>query len=115
NGADEHLGLLQPAPRVLPEPSRNSAVQPAHADRLVSQPERGICRAEPFARVARALASQVHEPVEVDAYLLQVRAEQVPHETGLEVVAARGDGRVRGEDDAGARDEARLLERHLSR
>ena len=115
DGADRHLRLRQSLPRVLPEAARDGPVEPAHADRLVREPQRGVRGAEPLARVARSLSTKVHEAVERDADLGEVWAEQIPHEPGVEVVAAGGDRRVRGEDDAGACDQARLLERHLSR
>ena len=90
-------------------------MQAADAHRLVGEAQRGVGGAEPLARIARPLAPEVHKSVEGDADLRQVRAEQVPHEAGVEVVAAGGDGRVRGEDDARAGDQPGLFERHLAR
>src|ERR1700704_5496121 len=41
--------------------------------------------------------------------------QQVPHQAGLEDIATRRDRRVSREHDASARDQPRLLERHLPR
>ena len=90
-------------------------MQAAHADRLVGEPQRRVRGAEPLARVTRPLPAEVHEPVERDAHLFQVRTEEVPHEAGLEVIASGRDRCVRGEDDSGPRDEPRLLEGHAAR
>src|SRR5207247_1822696 len=85
------------------------------SDGLVGQAQRGVRRAQPFARITGALPAQVHEAVERYADLAQVRPKQVPHEPRVEVVAARRDGRMSRENDSGAGDEPRLLERHLAR
>src|SRR5437773_6791504 len=90
-------------------------MQPADPDRLIGQAERGVRRAEPLARIARALPAEVHEAVEGDAHLRQVWPEEVPHQAGVEVVAACRDRRVGGEDNARAGDEPRFFEGHLPR
>ncbi len=115
HGADRHLRFGQPAPDVLPQAPGDRAVQAAHSHRLVGEPQRRIGRAQPLARIAWALAAEVHEPVERDADLIQVRVEQVPDQPGLEVVAAGRDWRVSREHDPGAGDEPRLFQGHLSR
>src|SRR5205823_2957625 len=75
----------------------------------------GVGRAQPLAWITRSLPAQVHEAVERDSDLAEVRPEQIPDEAGVEIVAARRDGRMRREHDAGAGDKARFLERHLAR
>ena len=90
-------------------------MEPAHPDRLVREPQGGIRRAQPLAWIARTLAPEVHETVERHADLAQVRAQQVPHEARLEVIASRGDRCVCGEDDPRAGDQPGLLQGHLPR
>src|SRR2546426_5223237 len=90
-------------------------MQPADPDRLVGEAEGGVRRAEPLARIARALPAEVHEAIEGDAHLRHIWAEEVPHRAGLKVFAPRRDRRVSGEDDARAGDEPRLFEGHLTR
>ncbi len=113
--SDGNLRLWQSAPRVLPQPPRHCAMQPAHTDRLVGQSQRGVSGHKPVARISRTLAAEIHEAVEGDADLGQVGIEEVPHEPGLEEITPGRDRRVRREHDARTRDQPRLLQRHLSR
>ena len=85
----------------------------ADPHRDVGHAQSDVGCAEAFIGIARPLAAEVHEPVERHADLFQVGPEQLVAEPGVEVVAARGHGRVRGEDDAGAGHQAGLLEREL--
>src|SRR2546428_4300394 len=90
-------------------------MQPADPDRLVGEAEGGVRRAEPLARIAGGVPAEVLEAMEGEAPLRHIGAEEVPHQAGVEVVAARRDRRVSGEDDARAGDEPRLFEGHLTR
>ena len=87
----------------------------ADTDRLVGEAQRGVGRAQPLTWITRSLPAQVHEAVERDSDLAEVRPEQIPDEAGVEIVAARRDGRMRREHDARAGDKACFLERHLAR
>src|SRR2546423_1296337 len=78
------------------------------------QPKGGVRRAQALARVAGSLPAKVHEAVEGDPDLGEVGTQLVPHETGVEIVAAGRDRGVGREDDAGPGDQAGLLERHLA-
>ena len=111
---DWDLRLGQAAPRVLPQAARHRAMQPAHAHRLIGQAQRGVRRAQPLARIAGPLPAQVHEAVERDADLAEVRSELIPDQAGVEIIAARSDRRMGGEHDARARHESCLFERHLT-
>src|SRR5207245_11650742 len=75
---DRNLRFGQAAPGVLPQSSRNRSVKAADTDRLVGEAQRGVGRAQPLAWITRSLPAQVHEAVERDSDLTEVRPEQLP-------------------------------------
>src|SRR5262249_37830650 len=75
-------------PGVLPQAARDSAVEAADADGAVGHAEADVRGAEQLADVARRAPAQVHEALEVEADVGQVRAEPLADPRGLEVGAA---------------------------
>jgi len=89
-------------------------VEAADAHGVVGHAQADVGGAEQFPRVAGRAPAEVHEALEAQPDFGQVGPQQPAHQAGLEVVAAGGDGRVGGEDEAGAGDQPRLLQGELA-
>src|ERR1700694_2603222 len=110
--ADRYLYFWKSSPCVLPQPPRHRAVEATYANRLVCESQRRVRCAEPLARITWLLPTEVHEPVERDANLVQIWVEEVPDKARVEVIAAGRDRRMRREYDSRSGNKPRLLERH---
>src|SRR5262249_44640752 len=111
---DRDLSFRQSRPGILPEASRDGAVEPADADGVVGHAKPDIGGAEVLVLVAGGAPAQIHEALEAESDFGQVRIEEMAYETGLEVVAPGGNRGVRREDEACPGDQAGLLQGELA-